>query len=234
MVQKFCPSCGKKTNDLVKGLCIDCFRKKRKLVEVPERLDIEYCKKCGKVFLHGRWHNQDQELLSGFVKSKIKEKELGNLKVEVALFPEGKDSVAELHISGTVEGVPAHLQKTVFLKGKSSLCDSCMKLSSDYFEATLQIRFSEKHSVEQAEKIALEAEHMLLHLQDVEPLAVIVKKKETRNGMDLLIGSKRAAKLVAEQLEKKARESMKVSFEIAGFDRDKGKEKKRFTYCLRF
>jgi NMD protein affecting ribosome stability and mRNA decay len=78
----------------------------------------------------------------------------------------------------------------------------------------------------------LEAEKFLAELSRTDSLAKIVKVSKVTNGVDLQIGGKRAAKLLAGKFVKESREKIAVSSTLAGIDR-KGHDWSRFTYCVR-
>src|SRR3972149_9446515 len=49
-LQKFCPKCGKTTENLYDNLCKDCFLQKINLKDLPEKITVRQCKICGKFF----------------------------------------------------------------------------------------------------------------------------------------------------------------------------------------
>lgn len=46
---KFCPKCGKQTDELFNSLCEDCFKRAIKLIE-PAGISQSICKTCGCYF----------------------------------------------------------------------------------------------------------------------------------------------------------------------------------------
>ncbi|MFB6216280.1 MAG: NMD3-related protein, partial [Candidatus Aenigmatarchaeota archaeon] len=38
MKDRFCPACGKKTDELVEGLCLECYRERRGFLETPDTI----------------------------------------------------------------------------------------------------------------------------------------------------------------------------------------------------
>jgi len=229
----FCPRCGKEKGPFVKGLCKDCWLERNDSIQVPDFLEIEFCKKCGKVRLSGKWVEQSERVLSEFVKKKIKLKDFDGEEVSVSIEPVGeKESIAFVEIKGRVGDTDLELEKEVLLKPKTVLCDPCMRLTSNYHEAILQVRYAGKTSLLNKDTIFKEIESLLERERAKDPLAGVAGIKDARNGFDVLIGSSKAGKKVAQSLAAAHNSKVVSSFKTIGVDKA-GKEKKRFTYCVR-
>ncbi|MDP6670290.1 MAG: NMD3-related protein, partial [archaeon] len=70
-------------------------------------------------------------------------------------------------------------------------------------------------------------------LKPKDSLAAIAQVVYHKKGFDVVIGSNRAAQKVVKKLSQTASEQVKKSSSLVGRDKA-GKEKRRFTYCLRF
>jgi NMD protein affecting ribosome stability and mRNA decay len=81
----FCPRCGKEKGTFIKGFCLDCYLKGHELAQLPSLMQIEHCKKCGKIRFKGKWLSQSEELLKDFVRFNIKPKELKDFEVQASL-----------------------------------------------------------------------------------------------------------------------------------------------------
>ena len=139
--ENFCPLCGKKKGCFIKGLCEECFLKKHKLVEIPETVFFEQCKTCGKARLFGKMTVPTEEKLALLVEKKFKVKGLETEEVHAKVFMEedGKFSATVL-IKGAIDNVPLSFEKKVLLEPEPVQCDACMRLSSNYHEAIIQLR----------------------------------------------------------------------------------------------
>ena len=236
-MKQFCPECGKEKGPFLKGFCLDCFKKKGDLVSAPKEIDFEHCKKCGKARIRGKWVELTEEGLEGLVKEKIKEKEMKieNRMVSLIREAEGVQAQglkAEVTAKGSVDGMPLTEKLVVALKPKDVICVNCSRVYGNYYEATIQVRFGGV-SLKKTEDVVLKRmASFLQRLHAKDPLAVIVSEKKQRNGFDVLIGSKRAAKLLAVHLAKDSEHDIKRSFSLEGVDKA-GKTKKRFTFCVR-
>ncbi|MBU0662036.1 MAG: 60S ribosomal export protein NMD3 [Candidatus Diapherotrites archaeon] len=257
-MKRFCPKCGKEgsAEKFVRGFCAECYASEHEIIIAPVELKVEHCKRCAKVLVGGHWveqgaersardlegtsarlarlGSQDSDALCEFVEKNIKIRGIAEPETEISLEPQNNGiTLANISVDGKVEGSDVHVEKQVLLKPANVLCDACMKLASNYFEATIQIRFDEKPSQEQLNEKLREAEGFLRAERKQDPLAQVIGMDRARNGVDLRIGSKRAAKVTAEALVKQTHGKVKHSFTLMGVDTS-GKAKRRFTFCVRF
>ncbi|MDD5162936.1 MAG: 60S ribosomal export protein NMD3 [Candidatus ainarchaeum sp.] len=226
----FCPGCGSTNGPFFKGLCRDCFLKKHSLFELPPKTVIKRCKTCGRILFLGKWLNQENSLLEKIIEKNMKIFELENPKLKISFSPEEKGKIlAKAALSGEICSNKIEQEKEAIIEFTSSLCDSCMKVVSNYYEATIQLRFEKK---ETGEKIVAEIEKLLSSLSGEDLLAKIVSAKKQKTGIDLVLGSNKSASKIAKAIATKYNAKLVVSYKQAkGGTRDEAK--KRFTYCIR-
>jgi len=235
-MKRFCPKCGKEgsAEKFVRGFCAECYASEHEIIAAPAELKVGHCKRCGKVLVGGHWVGQGAEELSEFVEKNIKIKGVTEPETEISLEPQSNGiTLANISVDGKVEGSDVHVEKQVLLKPANVMCDACMKLASNYFEATIQIRFNGKPSQKQLNEKLREAEEFLRAERKHDALAQVIGVDRARNGIDLRIGSKRAAKAAAGALVKQTGGKVRHSFTLMGVDKS-GKAKRRFTFCVRF
>ncbi len=228
----FCPNCGATKGPFIKGLCKQCFLNQNNLLLVPEEIKVEHCKFCNKIRLGGRWVEQGDKPLKNFLAKKAKVKELSGAKLSVSLEPLGETTLARVKAAGSIDGNKLSVEAKTLVVPSETQCDPCMRLRSDYYEAKIQVRFdspTEKGRQELLEKIAKQLES----LKPRDSLASIAQVVYNKKGFDVIIGSNRAAQKIAKKLSQTALAPVKKSSSLVGRDK-RGKEKKRFTYCLRF
>lgn len=232
MNNKFCPECGKTKGTFIQRFCSECYLKKHKVIEFPERIEFESCNRCSKMRFKGNWVDENELFLIELIRSKVKSKEFSLKNIEVKLTPaEGKEINAVVFIEGELEGASLKIKKETVLIPLKGICDSCMKLSSSYHEAVLQVRFKEKKM--HSEKELLQKINFLLGMEEKkDSLSRAIKVIKERNGFDVWIGSKRTAKKVSEELARKFNSSVVRSFTVYGVKKT-GEEKKRYTFCVR-
>lgn len=228
--ERFCVKCGVVTNALIKGLCKKCFLDRNEIFEV-RNINIEFCVKCRKMKVKGKWGAYNLEAVGEEVAKKVHFfMNLDQPKVNVLLEPINEtDFDAEIKVAGFLNGVLLEESKHhVFSLNKVS-CDPCMKLVSNYREAIIQLRagsLSEAESMLQVTKVFLEEE------QAKDSLAASIKIVNLPKGFDLWIGSNKGAYKVVRKLEKLYKVKPITSKKLIGEDRSR-KLKYRFTYCLK-
>lgn len=237
-MKRFCVKCGTETNDLVKGLCENCFLDKNKVLEFPELIEIDLDNRTGKIRVGYHWIENNEENLSEMLETKLK-KIAGQKRLEIsgfkAEFEEQKKKTipASITFETVLEGVKLKVKEEVKIRLHSTISDASMKLASNYHEAIIQVRFKEKVKEEEVkEKLRL----VLVALQEEkkkDELSEAVDIKKVPGGQDLLVGSQKAAKKVSNKISKKFNAELTYSNKQIGMDRH-GKHTFRHTYSLRF
>ncbi len=230
--ENFCPLCGTKKGCFIKGLCEECFLKKHKLVEIPEPISFEQCRTCGKTKLFGKMVVVDPAKLALFVEKKIKITGLdnGELHAIVSIDQDGEFS-AKVLVKGIIDNVPISFEKNVLLESMPVQCDACMRLSSQYHEAIIQLRAKEGGQKDLNKFLPIligfvEAMH------SKNSLSAVTDVSKKREGFDLKVGSKKAAQIAVRQMKNKFNAETKSSSVLNGVDKS-GKEKYRFTFLVR-
>jgi len=216
----FCPLCGKEKGMFIKGLCMDCFLKKHSPIDIPEELEFEQCVSCAKIKVAGKMAELSDEVLAAVVEKKVKAKDLTCREINVSI----QEGSAKVVVKGILDGVPLLFEKAVELKPKKVHCDACMRLSSNYHEAIIQLRCTNK-------KLLAKALPALINAVDSQhkknSLAMVTDVSKKKNGFDLKVGSKKAAQIAATQMQRSFNAEIKVSTKLLGRDK-KGKEKTPF------
>ncbi len=197
MAYSFCVKCGSKEN-VVNGLCQKCRLENLILPSLPP---LTKCKYCSLFFINNRWQKLTKEVLQNYLKKNFKKyspslisysfnQKTNSLTIKISLQYEGEKLFKELQI-------PL----------KTNICDNCMKLRSDYYEAKIQLRgtFNYPKSPE------------------------IVKTEKTKNGVDLFFLTKKKAFSYAKNFRNFEK---KYSSSLVGLT-SSGKPKKKYTILLR-
>jgi len=227
---KFCPRCGATDKDFYKGFCVDCYAKMNVFAEIPERLKITKCKRCGFWLCKGAWTEDSYQNLVKIISDKVKTV-LFEPKFNVDL----KEKVAVLRISGFADErkkIPVNLQKEIFLEFEEKTCDSCLKFSGKNYEVKIQLRRSELFDALKYKKIIhlIKREVNLLLMSDERARAFWSEEK--KEGIDFLFGFKQIGDSVLHEILDNFKVKHDMSSEFLGMDKN-GKGKVRVTYCLR-
>jgi len=191
---KFCFVCGKKTENLIEGYCEECYKKEFKLLETPEA-SFTICPRCNSIKYRNDWQDIEIEEL---IKQKIKP--LGDI-VEMKI---EKNDKIHISVKGFLKG-SKKLKKEVYtipLKLNKVLCPQCIKKSTGYYEAILQLRgnitddiidFIDRQAMKQNEFYRLE---------------------RVKNGLDFYIVNKSFANRTAGLVKKRFKATIKKSFKV--------------------
>ena len=237
-MKRFCVKCGTETNDLVNGLCENCYLDKNKVLEFPEIIEIDLDNRTGKIRVGYHWIDKNDENLSQMIETKLK-KVAKQKKLEItsfkAEFEEEQKKIIPVSISfeTVLDGVTIKVKEPLKIRLHSTISDASMKLASNYHEAIIQIRFKEKAKEEEVQE---KLRQVLMELQiekKKDELSEAVDVKKVPGGQDLFIGSQKSAKKVSHRISKKFSADLTYSNKQMGMDRH-GKHTFRHTYCIRF
>ena len=222
MPRRFCAVCGKITDELVSGMCVDCYLSLYPLVKLRKTPSLVLCKNCLAYLYKGKWHNlRERELLSGIreaiiksIKESIRPNREAILKAIVPQVSEEQVikvvNKKPINVIVKVKGSPSTtIDKTyeqtliVRLKASWDLCPSCRRVRSKVERAILQVRvlgrgLRDHEKRDLMEFISREVER----LYDSDKEAVILDS-DMKVGIDLHFSSRRIAKVIATAIQKK-------------------------------
>jgi len=212
----FCVECGKKTNKLYDGLCIDCYLKKHKFFDMPEEIIIKVCRNCGAYKIGNKWkHGDIKELIKEQISLLIQD----NCRLDVN-YEERK-----IICRGNFEGYEIKEERHFKIKFKKVLCEKCSLRKGGYFEAILQVR---KKNMDEIEKMKIEK---IVNKKIDEMNSFILKKEEKKGAIDYYIGSKKAAAAAAKEIRDLFKGKEIKTSSLVGMK--KGVEVYRDTYSIR-
>ncbi len=229
-MEKFCAVCGKTTDKTIKGMCIPHYLEKNPVLVVPDEIPIDTDKTTFSVRYREKWVQPDEKAVFEIIKSRLKTRDIVN--PQLVVLPTSIQNRFLVVVQGKISGVDVEAKKFVSVKPVLVQSDAEMRLKSSYHEAIIQLRYREKKELSLVEAALANALEMLSAEKKRDSLAGVSGITRHRSGIDLLIGSKSAAKKVIKKLAKKYNSPVSVSFKIVGQNKS-GKEKKRFTYCIR-
>lgn len=225
---RFCALCGKETSKIIRGLCIQHYLEKHETILVPEiKIDIE--KNTGRIRERGKWTELSKEKLEAIVASKAKTTGISDAKITAKETGPWRFTITA---TGKIDGEKIEAKKQATIKPVLVQSDAEMKLKSSYHEAIIQLRFKSKAGREKKQALLEEALEILAKEKKKDELAGASGIEYKREGIDVMIGSKRAAKKTVKKLSRKYNAETKTAFKIIGLD-SSGKEKKRLTYSVR-
>jgi len=243
MLTLICPKCGKEKNkDLfIESVCRDCYLNKKQIIDLKVK-EITLCKKCGREKRKFMWQSVGEDEIQQYLEENLKidlpEYEINSIDLD---FYKNK-IIATVTVSGIVNNQKITSQESFNIALNSQYCDDCYKSISDYYQATIQVRYDnttlERYKEELGKKSL--SSYIIRMMENVikeqrkegDFLANIQKIEETKNGFNIYIGSKQQAIEFIKAMKPIFQYDRKDSSSLIGQDKT-GKGKVRYTYLLR-
>jgi len=177
MKNKICASCGASDKPFVGAFCVGCYAAKNKLFNFkPPALAL--CVRCGRYRVGRDWKTLSQDELEALFEQKVSSKhELKNVKARLG------NNIVSFNILLDADGNEIALKDYFPIEIEKQLCEECSLKSGGYHEAIIQLRGSEARIRSVAKTLVgmLERE------------TFIAKEENKKEGLDLQVGSKKAA-----------------------------------------
>lgn len=232
---KFCYLCGEVTDTLYKGLCSSCYLKNEKPFELPEKIEVSVCRGCGRYY-EGAWVEGENSLAALVKTIVLKEaekrlsKDFENLEtaVEIKNIKEkGKGLTVDVkvNVTGTTKGLErsAALKTTIVII--NVVCPDCSRKAGGYYEAVIQLR------AESIEELVSELHSRLNQIYKKDKHAFIVEEASVKGGIDIKLGSSKAAKILGAYFKAHHKAEIKETAKLVG--RKDGNDIYRITVLIR-
>ena len=210
---KFCVECGKEENNLVDGMCPNCFIQNTEILILPKVIDIQICKDCGIRKRKNIWaRNEDDAIKRSIIEKMIlKNGKLIDLDFE-KIKGDRYRSYYDVNFLLEYKGITFKKKTQIEIRIKYMICDECSRKRSGYYEAILQMR---GNIPEKWEKEITEA-----------------RMEKVKTGFDLYFSDFSKARGAAKNFIKKYGAEHKESKKLHTVK--DGKRLYRFTILLRF
>jgi NMD protein affecting ribosome stability and mRNA decay len=151
-MEKLCPKCGKRP--AMDIFCEECYTEQNPLLKDFKELEIVICTKCKQHLIKGQWHNYSnlEQALVELLKSRLRfntRAVIKNIKAKPIL-PDvtlaagvNVNATAAIEITGKIHKKQKSVTTEAYdvpLKLKYTICKTCGKEGTQYFEGTLQVR----------------------------------------------------------------------------------------------
>lgn len=207
MFKKFCPKCGKRTDEFFKRLCIDCYLQSLKINnKIAKEIEISQCPICEDFLVKDKNSNLE-ESLNYSLKSLFKLLPLKEIKYKI------KDEEIQLFLKLKINGKILRLKKERKLKINKRYCRFCKLKISGYYEGIIQLRLPE-------EKID-EIKEIIKSFERKNRMAFISKENKLKKGVDVFIGSKNVIHNLVKIIKKKFKYKIKITRKFYGYKKGK-------------
>ncbi|MBR2557071.1 MAG: hypothetical protein IKE95_01670 [Methanobrevibacter sp.] len=235
----FCPECGSTDKKMVGDICIDCFLKNFQMIELPKRIEVEICSHCNSRLEEGKWTEEfipEDEIIYRALERNIEiadevENKIINLEID-----QMKGTIANcfVEVVGEVEGKQIEETHDCEVKILKTVCPTCSKVQSGYYEAVVQFRADKREiKVEEYQKADATVERTLVKQSKKDKLAYCPQIAKLKEGYDYYIGSLKTARKVAENLKEEFGGIIKESPRLISEDKSTGKGLYRIWISVR-
>lgn len=175
-----CPSCGAREGEkpFVKNFCAECFpRYAPALIALPKEIVLLKCPRCSRFRKGSEW-------IEGEAKTLFEEK-IKSAHPIIELRARLDENLKRLFVEAVleVEGQKVAARASTRAEVKKTICEDCARMASGYHEAIIQLRGNRKRVERLAEKL----------LRRLGRETFVTSEVEKREGIDLLVGSKKTA-----------------------------------------
>ena len=207
---KFCPKCGKKTDELFDSLCRACFTKGIRLIDaetlaIPIRVNV--CEICGGYFKGkgaGKERTSIEEVVTDAIRKDIRERygHECNVRVEVLGGNELKDTenrmIVPLRVKAEIKGVEIEERGEIAVSLKRGTCERCSRITGGYYAGIVQIRADDRIPAD--EELTMAEEIAYSRLGDAD---FISKETKLKEGLDIYVSSMECGRRISRQIVKK-------------------------------
>lgn len=197
---KFCPQCGKKTDELFDSLCEDCFKQGIMLIEADKlELSLSVCKNCGGYF-KGKERTSIEEVVEDSVRKEIRKKYGYGCEVEIqGLRKEGENRASVFLVAkAEVKGVVIEERGEVEVILKRETCERCSRIAGGYYAGIVQIRAEGRIPTDDELVMAEKITYSSLGESDF-----VSKEMMLKEGLDIYVSSMECGRRISRGIVKK-------------------------------
>jgi nonsense-mediated mRNA decay protein 3 len=228
---KFCPKCGKQTEEFFDSLCEDCFRDRITLLE-PEHLEVSLsvCTHCGGYF-KGKEQTSIEAVVEEFVKKEIRKKHgygcgvlITGLRTEIG----GEERRPHVFLTAKAEinGLEIEKNVEVAVSLKRETCERCSRIAGGYYAGIVQVRAEERIPTDKELAQAEEIAYLSLDEEDF-----VSKVQMLKEGLDIYVSSMECGRRISRGIVKKLGGGFSESRKL--FGRKDGREIYRVSFSVR-
>ncbi|ALG83001.1 60S ribosomal export protein NMD3 [Halanaeroarchaeum sulfurireducens] len=251
----FCPRCGDPverptgadrrgtgesgTTRRERMLCTACYLEEFDLVDVPDRVQVDVCARCGAVHRGNRWVDVGAKDYTDVAVDAVTEALGVHVQAEDVAWEVTPEQVDQTNIrmhatfTGTVRGEEVTESVTVPVTIAKGICTRCGRISGDYYASLVQVRADGRDpTAEETERAVEIANEVVAEMEATgDRNAFITEVSETRGGLDMKLSTNKIGKKVARNLVTEFGGRVEDSETLVTEDED-GNEVYRVTYAV--
>lgn len=232
----FCIKCGKRASkeDLIRGYCVDCFKKYIGVFKQTPIITITICPRCGSWLHRGEWNppSTEAEILEVVASHELRKYMIDGaqlLGVYVTSWEYTDSSLIKSYIDLDLFIDEKHVSDSYELSVKIvfKTCSRCISRSIGKYSYLVQIRFTNRDRPHDIMSDILNS--ILTYIQRES----VVDIKEVHEGLDIELDDNTTAKKILEVLVRKYSARVNTSFRSTRYDPHQGRWIGVTTYVAR-
>ena len=228
-MKSLCPSCGEPSD----GICERCLAQDRAIAAIPRFLTIKTCPTCSDYFFKGQWLSDDLQRAISRTAEEALTIDADDATVKIVLEEVGQTIIrARVEVDVLRAGETQNKSFDIDVRVERAACDRCSRISGGYYESKVQVRADHRTPDKAELQRALEiATRTIDRAQKADRLAFIAKTIQLKEGLDLYVGTVKAAKRIVRALVREMGGNFSDSAKLVG--RRDGKDIYRVTFVVR-
>ncbi|HLC59000.1 MAG TPA: NMD3-related protein [archaeon] len=225
MSNKFCPKCGKETEDFHDNLCSECYLKPKTTSDkFPSSFSVKRCGICKRYLSlsEGKQHKSMDEAIEDDISKILNKPNISSANFHV----DAKRNKVVLTVKTMFGSLEKEETEEINLSRKTIRCKFCQMKISGYYQSVLQLRLPKEIMESAVDEIVKQ----LSFANQLDPQSFISKMQRINDGVDLYIGSKKAANDIVKSLKNEMRIKTKFSKKLGG--KLRGKDVYRDTILI--
>ncbi len=209
-LNSFCPRCGQEADRLYgdeSKLCGNCYSEKEHLIDLPNKLHIKVCEKCGRTEIDGEW--------------RLKTSNKSKVRYLLSKYFRNKDSGYDLLSASFKDEVSLRIRKhgleqkrQIKVDKKDVICRDCTGFQGEYAKTKLQIRG------ENTEEVTGLIEKRCSTLEEENHEDFLIDKRSIDGGKDFFLSTEHMSQQVMDTVRKEFDVDVNRSYKQIGHRKD--------------
>ncbi|MEM2014514.1 MAG: 60S ribosomal export protein NMD3 [Desulfurococcaceae archaeon] len=232
---RFCIRCGRSLpkEELVKGMCSECFRKHVNIITGSPEFEVTVCPRCGSWVNKGEWYppSTEEEVLQATLESNLHRYIIEGVDLQGLLITSFDRISSNVYSVNTVLEIRVD-EKTLYYEVPLKVyinhrtCPTCISRATGKYKYLVQVRFTTPRVP--AKVLESIMQEVLSYVGDR-----FVNIKEVKEGLDLELEDAAVTRKIIDVLSKHYGAKITSSFKQTGFNTRRSKPLGVVTYSVR-
>jgi nonsense-mediated mRNA decay protein 3 len=203
---KFCPRCGKETDQLYgeeKKLCPECYPDKNQLLDIPDVVEIDICSTCGRMRKSGEWI--EEYTLEEQLGAKFRDFSEEDVEMELQYWEEDDKMFVRVHaFKGEMKD-----EYDTELRIKKQQCGTCSQFHGGFYKVKMQLRGDEN-----LERLSNQMADKAAEVTNEDRGSFLSNIEKNSHGFDFYLSTEKIAGEILSMLKAQHDPDVKRSYEL--------------------